>query len=203
MNYIEYISYLIHIINTNYQFISPLIFIVVHIFLAVFLLPCSPMAFIAGAMWGGFFGSIISVIAAISSGAVTFLLSRSLVKNKIEKILELNYPKIVLLIDKARAHDWQLILLVQLNPLIPASSMGYAFGLSKILFGRYILFSGIFVLPLTILFVNTGSSVINLILTGWHWEFFIILIFAILILNYFIKNLYNKLNQIFGEKIES
>ena len=72
------------------------------------------------------------------------------------------YPKALKFLEHVAIHDWKIIAISHLNPLIPASAMGYAFGLSKINFTRYLFFSMIFMLPLQILFVITGSYLMSL-----------------------------------------
>jgi uncharacterized membrane protein YdjX (TVP38/TMEM64 family) len=194
----EFLLSLIQLSHYNYPYMTPILFIIIHITLAIFFMPCSPMAFIAGALWGGFYGSLICLIAALSSEAITFLLSRSLIKKRIENFLLFRYPKMLKMINQVQYHDWQLILLVQLNPLVPASSMGYAFGLFKISFTKYILFSGIFMLPLTFLFVMTGSSLMALLASGQLWQLILLLILAMIIINFIVKVIYKKISNLFG-----
>jgi len=200
--FIECYTSLIEFSIYTYPLASPLIFIIINILLAIFLLPCSPMAFIAGVIWGGFYGTLITVFSALAAESVTFLLSRSFFQFKIERLLKLRYPKMVMILNKVRVHDWKLILLVQLNPLIPAASMGYAFGLCKIPFLRYILFSGLFMLPLTIMIAMTGSSVMSLLTDGQHWKMILLLGLVVVVLTSLIKNIFKMVSNLFGVQSE-
>ena len=174
---------------------APIIFIAVHLLMAVFFLPCSPMTLMAGAIWGGRYGLAISMFAALASSVTTFLLSRSFLHGKIENFLIYRYPKVTELLAQAALHDWKIIAVSQLNPLVPASTLGYAFGLSSITLKRYILFSAIFMLPLQILFVLTGHSVIGLFASGGHWGVALALIFLVAIFLIFSKRIYRKICQ--------
>ncbi len=144
---------------SSYPLVAPLAFIGLHAVMAALFLPCSPMTLMAGALWGGVYGLFISSLAALASTATTFILARSFLRDKIKGFLMHRYPKTDALLERASEHDWKLIAVAQMNPLIPASTMGYVFGLSRIAFVRYLLFSGIFMLPLQVLFVMTGNSV--------------------------------------------
>jgi uncharacterized membrane protein YdjX (TVP38/TMEM64 family) len=187
-------------ILVNHPLAAPIIFIGVHILLAVFLLPCSPMTLMAGLLWGGVYGLVISMVAAIASSAATFLLSRSFLHSKIENFLVHRNPKVARLLAQVTVHDWKIIAVSQLNPLIPASTMGYAFGLSRITIARYLVFSGIFMLPLQALFVMTGHSVTNLFKAGGHWEITLALILLVAIVSLVSKRIYKKLCRLFGVK---
>lgn len=188
----------IHPILSIHPVAAPIIFIGVHILLAVFFLPCSPMTLMAGALWGGIYGLAVSIFAAMLSSAITFLLSRSFLHGKIERFLMHRYPKVDELLAQATVHDWKLIAVSQLNPLIPASTMGYAFGLSRITFARYLLFSGIFMLPLQALFVMTGHSVTSLFTSDGQWQVALALCFLVAIVTLAGKRIFRKCCRLFG-----
>lgn len=184
----------------NHPLAAPIVFIGVHTLMAVFFVPCSPMTLMAGALWGGVYGFAISMVAAMVSSATTFLLSRSFLHGRIERFLMHRYPKVAELLAQAAVHDWKLIAVSQLNPLMPSSTMGYAFGLSRVTFTRYLLFSGIFMLPLQALFVMTGHSVTSLFTSDGHWVLALALIFLVAIFLLVSKRIYRKLCQLFGVK---
>lgn len=179
---------------------APIVFIAIHTLMAVFFLPCSPMTLLAGVLWGGGYGLSISMLAALASSATTFLLSRSFLHGKIENFLLHRYPKATKLLAQAALHDWKIIAVSQLNPFVPASTLGYAFGLSPITLKRYILFSAIFMLPLQLLFVLTGYSLIGLFVSGGQWGVALALIFLVVMLFIFRKCIYRKICQLFGVK---
>jgi len=189
---VKHLLSLIHPVLTQYPLVAPLVFIGVHTLMAVFFLPCSPMTLMAGALWGSTYGLVVSICAAMMSSATTFLLSRSLLHSKIERLLLHRYPKFAGLLSQVVIHDWKLIAVSQINPLIPASTMGYIFGLSQIAFTRYLLFSGIFMLPLQALFVVTGHSVTSLFTTDGHWEMALALIIIVIAVSLVTKRIYRK-----------
>lgn len=197
---VEHILGWIQPILAQHPLAAPIVFIVIHTLLAVFFLPCSPMTLLAGVLWGGGYGLSISMLAAIASSATTFFLSRSFLHRKIENFLLHRYPKVTELLAQAALHDWKIIAVSQLNPLVPASTLGYAFGLTPITLIRYILFSTIFMLPLQLLFVLTGYSLIGLFVSGGQWGVTLALIFLVAMLLIFGKRIYRKICQLFGVK---
>jgi|GEM_PF-2540192 len=197
---VEHLLSLIHPILTQYPQAAPLVFIGVHTLMAILFLPCSPMTLMAGALWGSTYGLAVSICAAMVSSAATFLLSRSFLRGMIERLLVHRYPKVAGLLAKVTVHDWEIIAVTQMNPLIPASAIGYVFGLSQITFIRYLLFSGIFMLPLQALFVVTGHSVASLFAADGHWEIASSLIFLVVTAPLVTKHIYKKLCQLYGVK---
>ncbi len=154
----------------------------------------------AGALWGGIYGLAISMVAAVVSSATTFLLSRSFLHSKIECFLAHRYPKVTELLAQAAVHDWKIIAVSQMNPLIPASTMGYIFGLSQVTLKRYLLFSVIFMLPLQFLFVMTGHSVTSLFMSDGQWGVALALIILVAIFTLVGKRIYRSICQLFGVK---
>lgn len=195
---LEQLLGLIQSILSSYPLAAPIIFIGAHTLMAILFLPCSPMTLMAGALWGGVYGLVISMIAAITSSTATFLLSRSFLHGKIENLLKHRYPKVAELLAQVAAHDWKIIAVAQINPLIPSSTMGYAFGLSRVTLKRYLLFSAIFMLPLQTLFVMTGHSVVGLLATDGQWGMALTLILLVVVFTLVSKRIYKKLCQLFG-----
>jgi len=148
-----------HLILSNYPLAAPVVFVGLNALMAVFFLPCSWMTLTAGALWGEAYGLVISMVAAIVSLATTFLLSRSFLHRRIECFIMHRHPNVAGLAAQAAVYDWKLIAATQLNPLVPASVMCYGFGISRVSFAKYLLFSGAFMIPLQVLFVLTGHSV--------------------------------------------
>lgn len=181
-----------------YPVAAPLLFIAVHIFMAVFFLPCSPMTLMAGALWGGFYGLAISIAAAMAASATTFLLSRSFLHGRIEHFLAQRYPKVGDMLAQAAEHDWKIIAVSQMNPLMPSSTLGYVFGLSKVSFKRYLVFSLVFMLPLQLLFVMTGHSLVGLFVSEVHWGVTATLVAVVVVFVLMGKRIYKKICQLLG-----
>lgn len=172
---------------------APVLYIGAHVLLAIFFLPCSPMTLIAGALWGGAYGLLVSMVAVTASSAATFLLSRSFLRSRIERFIARRYPKVAGLLDQVAVHDWKIIAASQLNPLIPASTAGYAFGLSRVRLVRYLVLSGIFMLPLQVLYVTTGRSVTSVFTSDGHWGILLILISLVAVVPFVGRRMYKKL----------
>ena len=157
-------SFLVH-----HELLSPVAFVISHILFAIVLIPCSPMAVIAGAIWGKWLGLLISVCAAFLSSCSTFWLSRRFLKGKIYQFLKKRYPKTDWFLEQTKKHGWKFVATVQLNPAAPASTLGYLFGLTGIEFSVYAFFLILFMMPLQILLVICGDSFPKLMTGSVPW----------------------------------
>jgi uncharacterized membrane protein YdjX (TVP38/TMEM64 family) len=119
------------------------------------------MTLISGLLWGPFWGLFISMVAAIMSASVTFMLSRYFLKCKIHDYLYFRYPKMFLLFNFSFKHDYKLIATMYFIPFFPGSSLGYFFGLSDIIFIRFIFFTFLFILPFQFFIVLSGHSIFS------------------------------------------
>ena len=153
----------INILINNHEFLSPFIFIIAHILLAILFLPCSPMSLMAGIIWGNQKGLILSILASLLSCTSTFIIARYIFREKIKKYIKVKYPEAISYISISEKKDWKYIALTQINPILPASALGYLYGLSNVSIIRFIIFSTIFMIPLQYVTVILGSSVVNIL----------------------------------------
>lgn len=159
-------SFLLH-----HAIISPIVYALLHVLFAICCIPCSPMAVIAGALWGKWLGLGVSISSAILSSCATFGLSRLLMKEKIYNYLIKRYAKTDWFLAQTKKHGWKFVATVQLNPAAPGSTLGYLFGLTDIKFSIYALFSILFMLPLQLILVLCGSSFSSLLSKSVPWFF--------------------------------
>lgn len=176
----DYLVSWIHGAVAHHPLAAPIVFIVAHTLLAVCVLPCSPMTMLAGALWGGVEGVVVSGVAALISSATTFSLSRTFLHDRIERFLLRRYPKVSTPLQQIASHDWRIIAVSWLSPLIPASTAGYVFGLSPITLPRYLGFSAVFMLPFQVLLVMTGHSAATLFSPEGQWGMTVVLIVLVM-----------------------
>lgn len=153
----------------QHALLSPIFYVLFHIVFAICLIPCSPMALIAGAIWGKWLGLGLSILAAFLSSCTTFCLSRRLLKKKIYALLSKRYSKTDWFLQQTKQHGWKFVASVQLNPAAPASTLGYLFGLTGIELSRYALLTLLFMMPLQVILVIVGDSFSKALLGQLSW----------------------------------
>jgi uncharacterized membrane protein YdjX (TVP38/TMEM64 family) len=132
------------------------IFIIVYVLATVLFIPGSVLTIGAGFMFGLGVGVFAVSIGSTTGAALAFLISRHIVREKIEK-LAIQNEKFGAIDRAIGAQGWKLILLLRLSPLIPFNFSNYFYGVTAIKFWPYVLASWIGMLPATVLYVYLGT----------------------------------------------
>jgi len=135
---------------------GPIIFIAIYIAATVLFIPGSVLTLGAGAVFGVVWGSIYVSIASTLGATCAFLVGRYLARDAIARKIEGNERFAA--IDKAVAGEgWKIVGLTRLSPVFPFTLLNYAFGLTRVKLGHYMLASWIGMMPGTIMYVYLGS----------------------------------------------
>jgi uncharacterized membrane protein YdjX (TVP38/TMEM64 family) len=125
--------------------------------LIALLFPGSLLTIGAGAIFGIVGGTIVVLIGATLTASIAFILARTVLRHRIERITAKN-PKFRA-VDKAIANEGtKIVLLVRLAAVFPFTIVNYAFGLTGIRFVPYVAATAIGILPGTIAFVYIGAA---------------------------------------------
>jgi uncharacterized membrane protein YdjX (TVP38/TMEM64 family) len=147
------------------------------IFLGVFFLasltgiiPLSLLAIASGALYGLLEGFLVSAVGVNFGALIAFLLSRYAYRSNIDD-WESRHLSIQHLDKEIALRGWIFVLLLRLSPVAPYSLASYAFGLTRISMGAYMLGS-IGATPALLAYVYTGSlsGLALLTLTGNNAE---------------------------------
>lgn len=132
------------------------IFIVIYVVATVLFIPGSVLTLGAGAVFGVVRGSVYVSIASTLGATAAFLVGRYLARDAIARKIEGNARFAA--IDKAVANEgWKIVGLTRLSPVFPFTLLNYAFGLTRVKLGHYVLASWIGMLPGTVMYVYLGS----------------------------------------------
>lgn len=94
-------------------------------------LPASMMAVMAGAAYGMIKGLAISIIATMLGGWIAFMLSRSILRPWIEKLLARS--AVSTRFDAAlEGEGWRFIFLLRISPVMPFALTSYGLGLTSV-----------------------------------------------------------------------
>jgi uncharacterized membrane protein YdjX (TVP38/TMEM64 family) len=97
----------------------------------VLLLPPSPLAICAGAIFGLPLGTLCSWLPALIGESVAFLLGRFLLRGWV-RALTAAWPTWRALEAALREDGWKLVALLRLSPAVPFSVLNYALGTSSL-----------------------------------------------------------------------
>jgi uncharacterized membrane protein YdjX (TVP38/TMEM64 family) len=134
-------------------------FVALHVVFAVLCLPCSPFTLVAGSIWGLWPGLLISSGAAALASGATFAIGRSSLGRQAGSLFTRwsLIRRATELARKVLGEGWESVVLVQGNPLVPASSLGYVFGMTRVHAGTFIVTTFLATFPLQAVLVATGA----------------------------------------------
>jgi len=145
--------------------LGPLVFSAVYAAATVAALPGSALSILAGAIFGPVVGVITVIFAATLGASLAFLVSRYFARSSIEKWLEGN-EKFRKLDELTARHGDIMVAITRLVPIFPFNLLNYGFGLTRVPFRTYVLWSFVCMLPGTILYVVGTAAVVEGIREG-------------------------------------
>jgi uncharacterized membrane protein YdjX (TVP38/TMEM64 family) len=132
------------------------IFIAIYVVATVLFVPGSVLTLGAGAVFGVVWGSIFVSIAATLGATCAFLVGRYFARDAIARKIE--GDERFAAIDRAVANEgWKIVGLTRLSPVFPFTLLNYAFGITRVKLGHYVLASWIGMMPGTVMYVYLGS----------------------------------------------
>jgi uncharacterized membrane protein YdjX (TVP38/TMEM64 family) len=126
--------------------------------------PAEILALCAGAVYGTLWGSVLIWVGAMIGASLSFGLARWLGQPFVNAVLG---PASRARLDGWTAEQGTLALLVaRFIPVIAFNLINYAAGLTRVGWGTFLWTTGLGILPLTVLMVAMGSSMMTL---TWPW----------------------------------
>jgi len=134
---------------------APLIFIAIHVAASLLFVPRTPLSIASGLLFGLWWGALWAVCGAMAGSLAGFALARYMNAGWIKPE---RLPKFGELLARVERGGWRAVTLIRLMPIMPHTPVNYAFGLSRISVGDYLLGSFIGQLPMTLVCVDAGAA---------------------------------------------
>ncbi len=140
--------------------LGPIIFILAYALATVLALPGSAFSIMAGVIFGSVLGVLVVVVGATIGAALCFLIARYLLRGTVEGWLGKN-EKFQKLDSIAEKNGSIIVAITRLVPLFPFNVLNYGFGLTKIPFLTYALWTFICIIPGTALYVVGTDAIVQ------------------------------------------
>lgn len=139
---------------------GPLVYMGLFAILPAAFFPVAVLALGGGLAFGLLWGSVYTFIGALVNCALMFLLSRYVGRQRISAYVRkrLNPKWQARLAGAGGPRGFLLLILLRLIPAVPYNLINYAFGLTDISFGAYMLASALGIIPGTFVFINIGDK---------------------------------------------
>ncbi|MGB3633482.1 MAG: TVP38/TMEM64 family protein [Rubrobacteraceae bacterium] len=137
---------------------APLVCVLGYAVATVACLPGTPLTLLAGLAFGPVLGSIYVLIGATAGLTLAFLVARYAARGLVASWVEEN-ERLKKLDGEVERQGWRILVITRLVPLFPFNLQNYAYGLTKIGLGTYVLVSAICIIPGVIAYTFAGGSV--------------------------------------------
>lgn len=150
----ESISHLKDFIK-NLGILAPIIFILFYTIGPIFFFPVTPLSITSGLLFGPLWGSIFSLTGGAIGSCISFLISRYLLKEWIDKKTP---ARIALVQEKLNKQGWKFIVLARITPILPFNVQNYIFGVTNISFRTFAWASTLGFIPGAFLYTCLGYA---------------------------------------------
>ncbi len=134
---------------------APVFYILIYTVATILVLPSTPLNLCGGALFGIWFGTLWTTVAAIIAGVVAFYFARTIGRDLISSKLAGRWQAID---AEMRQGGLFYMFAIRLLPIIPYGLVNFAAGLTSIKFRDYFLGSVVGTLPGVFPFVMIGSG---------------------------------------------
>jgi uncharacterized membrane protein YdjX (TVP38/TMEM64 family) len=132
-------------------------YVVAYIVCCIFIVPALALTLGAGAIFGFAAGSIVVIIGATLGATAAFVLSRTVLRRRVERMTA-NNPKFRALDRAITAEGTKILWLVRLSGFPPFTWVNYAFGLTGVRLGQYVVITFFGIIPGILAFTYAGAA---------------------------------------------
>jgi uncharacterized membrane protein YdjX (TVP38/TMEM64 family) len=137
--------------------VAPLVFIAIYAVATVAFLPGTPLSLLAGLIFGPVFGTLWAVIGATIGATLAFLVGRYAARDLVEGWTAKD-ERVRKLDEGVERQGWRMLLITRLVPVFPFNLQNYAYGITKIGLGTYVLLTAVCIVPGAAAYTFAGGS---------------------------------------------
>ncbi len=174
---------------------GPVVFVPLYALGVVAAIPGSALTVAAGALFGSVLGVILVINAATLGASLSFLVARYLARESVAGWLGEN-EKFQRLDRLTERHGAIIVAITRLVPLFPFNLLNYGFGLTRVPFWTYVVWSWLCMLPGTVLFVVGADAFTRGIAEGQvPWPLIGVLVGVTILLTILVRQARRKLQE--------
>lgn len=141
----------------GFGMVAPIVFVVIYVAATVSFLPGAPLSLLAGLVFGAAWGTLWTVIGATLGATLAFLIARYAARGLVESWAA-NNQRVRKLDENVEKHGWRMLLITRLVPLFPFNLQNYAYGLTRVGIGSYVLLTALCIVPGVLVYTLAGGS---------------------------------------------
>ena len=135
--------------------LAPVIFTLIYAIGPVIFLPITLLSIAGGVLFGPVIGTLCSLIGATIGAAISFLISKYLLKDWIDSK---SHTKVIFFQNMVRKEGWKFVSLLRISPFLPFNLQNYIFGVTNISLSTFCIATFISLAPGTFTYVYLGYA---------------------------------------------
>lgn len=139
-------------------FWGPIVFMLLWVASAVFLLPGAALGIVGGILFGPWLGTFYTALGATIGAVAAFLAGKYVARDMVKGMMEKN-PKLRKIDEGVKKEGWRFVMLTRLVPVFPYNVQNYVYSLTAIKLPLYALTTFVFMLPGVFAFSFAGGAV--------------------------------------------
>ena len=149
--------------------LAPVVYVAMFAVLPAFFFPVAVLALAGGLVFGLWLGALYTFIGAVINCSVMFWMARYMGRQQIESLIikRLDAKWRARLSKLEGREGFVLLIVLRLMPAVPYNLINYAFGLTGMGYGAYILASSLGIIPGTFAFINIGDKAMDVSSPGF------------------------------------
>ena len=149
--------------------LAPVVYVAMFAVLPAFFFPVAVLALAGGLVFGLWLGALYTFIGAVINCSVMFWMARYIGRQQIEDLITKRLDaKWRGRLSKLEGREgFVLLIVLRLIPAVPYNLINYAFGLTGMGYGTYILASALGIIPGTFAFINIGDKAMDVSSPGF------------------------------------
>ncbi len=155
----KYFEIFAQFVNQQDLFTAGLYMILAKIISGVTFVPGTPLTILSGALFGTFWGTIISIIGNLLGAVCAFFIARYIFRDFVQKKILGKYPSLDKFENRLFTKGLHTVIILRLLPIFPYNFLNFALAVTEVKFKDFFLGSAIGMIPGTIAFVHFGDSV--------------------------------------------
>lgn len=139
-------------------FWGPLVFMLMWIASAVFLLPGAALGLVGGILFGPWLGTLYTISGATLGAVAAFLAGKYVARDMVRNMME-NNPKLRKIDEGVKREGWRFLMLTRLVPVFPYNVQNYVYAFTGLKLPVYALTTFVFMLPGCLAYSFAGGAI--------------------------------------------
>ncbi len=136
---------------------APVLFVVVYVAATASAMPGAILTLAGGAVFGLFWGTVLTTVGANLGATAAFFIARSLGRDGVERLAGARLQRFD---DAICDHGLQCLLVLRLIPLVPFNALNFASGLTALRWPTYAIGTALGILPGTIVYTMFADAIL-------------------------------------------